>query len=237
MSDVAPGFTAGFAARHAAAAHLLQAAFSPPAGFAARDPRERAYGRRASDQPTGPRHFSPAESWNPDEEHRHPEPFSDPIAAAREEGYAAGMAAAAEAARDDATRNEALLADLTAALRQGAGFDRDAMARHLRQTVLFLVGKIVGETGVTPDLLAERIESATEMLADSAESALLRVHPDDVPLLEGKLPKTVFAAGDPVLKRGSFVLESASTVVEDGPDHWLEQLAAAIDRIPVPPLC
>jgi len=95
----------------------------------------------------------------------------------------------------------------------------------------------VGETGVTPDLLAERIESATEMLADSAESALLRVHPDDVPLLEGKLPKTVFAAGDPVLKRGSFVLESASTVVEDGPDHWLEQLAAAIDRIPVPPLC
>ena len=29
-------------------------------------------------------------------------------------------------------------------------------------------------------------------------------------------------------KRGSFVLESASTVVEDGPDLWLDQLATAI---------
>ena len=70
--------------------------------------------------------------------------------------------------------------------------------------------------------------------ADSAESAMLRVHPDDVALLEGKLPRSVFAVGDAAVTRGSFVLESASTIVEDGPELWLEQLAQAIDRVAVP---
>ena len=59
MSD---GFVAGFAARHAVAATLLQQAFAPPSGFAARCPTE----ARA------PRHFSPADpdrnptaGWDP----------------------------------------------------------------------------------------------------------------------------------------------------------------------------
>ena len=39
---------------------------------------------------------------------------------------------------------------------------------------------LIGEAGINPDLLATRIEAATDMLADSAESAMLHVHPDDV---------------------------------------------------------
>ena len=70
------------------------------------------------------------------------------------------------------------------------------------------------------------IDSAAGLLADGAESALLRVHPDDVALLEGKLPATIFAVGDSDVARGGFVLESASTIVEDGPELWLEQLGA-----------
>ncbi|RZM09613.1 MAG: flagellar biosynthesis protein FliH, partial [Sphingomonas sp.] len=88
-----------------------------------------------------------------------------------------------------------------------------------------------------PELLGARIETASELLADKAESAMLRVHPDDVALLDGHLPKTIFAVGDATLARGSFVLESASTIVEDGPELWLEQLTQAIDRVSVPPLC
>jgi flagellar assembly protein FliH len=100
-----------------------------------------------------------------------------------------------------------------------------------------LVGKLVGEVGISPELLASRITTASDLLADKTESALLRVHPDDVPLLEDHLPKTIFAVGDPGLARGSFVLESASTIVEDGPELWLEQLTQAMDRIVVPPIC
>ena len=93
---------------------------------------------------------------------------------------------------------------------------------------------LVGEAGVSADLLAARVEAAADLLADKAESALLRVHPADVALLDGKLPPTIFAAGDAAVARGSFVLESASTVVEDGPTLWLDQLALAIDRVPLP---
>ena len=127
------------------------------------------------------------------------------------------------------------VAALGEALRNEGRLDRELMARQLRQTVMFLVTRLIGEAGISPDILARRIDSAAEILADSAESALLRVHPDDVALLEGRLPKTVFAVGDADIARGSFVLESASTIVEDGPELWLEQLALAIDRVAVPP--
>jgi flagellar assembly protein FliH len=93
------------------------------------------------------------------------------------------------------------------------------------------------KSGIAPDILAARITAAVDLLADSAESALLRLHPDDVPLVQGKLPATIFPVGDPHVTRGSFVIESASTIVEDGPDIWLEQLALAIDRVPIPPAC
>ena len=231
MSEPPSGFTAGFAARHAAASDLLQAAFAPPVGFAPRDIRDRA----------APRHFSPAdrasnptEGWNPLDADAAPTPFVDPIETAHAAGYAEGVAAAALAARENAGRDTALMIDLAAALTAGGQLDRERMARQLRQTVMFLVTKTIGDTGIVAGLLAARIEAATELLADAAESALLRVHPDDVTLLEGHLPKAVFAAGDASIPRGSFVLESASTVVEDGPELWLEQLAHAIDHVPVP---
>ena len=74
------------------------------------------------------------------------------------------------------------------------------------------------------------------MLTDVAESAMLRVHPDDVALLDGKLPRQVFAVGDAAVSRGGFVLESASTLVEDGPELWLEQLSHAIEAVALPTL-
>ncbi|MGP7796529.1 FliH/SctL family protein [Sphingomonas sp. CLY1604] len=242
----ASGFVAGFAARHDTAAHLLQAAFAPPpVGFTPRDmwatlEREMAGEARAS----GPKHFSPADrggdkptqGWDPLDADAEPSGFIDPVETAHAAGYAEGLAAAAAAARESGDRDRALIAELTAALANGHQLDRDRIAHQLRSTVLLLVNKLVGECGVAPAVLNGRIEAAAECLADASESALLRLNPDDLPLVDGSLPKTIFAAGDASLARGSFVLESASTLVEDGPDLWLGQLAEAIDRVPVPPL-
>src|SRR3546814_14618195 len=97
------------------------------------------------------------------------------------------------------------------------------MAAQLRQTVLLLVRRLVGEAEIDGALLARRIDAATDMLADAAESALLRVNPADVALLDGKLPKHVFAAGGEGVKRGPFVREAASTNVEGGPARWPER--------------
>ncbi|RZM10904.1 MAG: flagellar biosynthesis protein FliH, partial [Sphingomonas sp.] len=142
-------------------------------------------------------------------------------------------AAAVAAAQVTTNRDAALLTGIGAALGEGR-IDREAMAAQLRQTVLLLVTRIVGDVGVAADRLAARVDVAADLLSDAAESAMLRVHPDDVALLDGRLPATIFPIGDASVSRGSFVLESASTVVEDGPALWMEQLAAAIDRVPLP---
>ena len=228
MSD---GFQAGFAARHSVAATLLQQAFLPaPGGFAP----------TALGAGPAPRHFSPADpagpkppaGWDPLD----PTPTAhlDAIAAAHAAGYAEGEAAATVAAAQAHERDRRLLADLATALAAAGRIDRERMGRQLRETVLLLVGKLVGEAGVSAELLAARVTAATELLADAAESALLRVNPADVALLEGQLPETVFQVGDASVARGAFVLESASSVVEDGPALWLEQMTAAIERVAMP---
>lgn len=227
MSD---GFQAGFVARHAAAAELLAHAFSPaPRDFAA--------------VPVGgaPRHFSPADraanptaGWNPLDANAGPSEYLDPVATAHAAGFAEGQAAALAVVAERQAGDRALLAGLVEALATSGRVDRERVARHIRQTVLHLVTKLIGEAGVSPDLLAQRVTAATDLLADASESAMLRLHPDDVALVEGKLPTSVFAVGDASVARGSFVLESASTVVEDGPELWLDQLSAAIDRVAVP---
>ncbi|QDX27203.1 flagellar biosynthesis protein FliH [Sphingomonas suaedae] len=239
MSD----FTPGLAARGEGIAEALKRAFAPTQGFA---PRAVPAARDA----VKPRHFAPeapghkpTEGWDMFDADAlvdpAPEPasksFVDPVAAARAAGYAEGYAAGRAEADAAAAQQAALLEQVSDALTKGAHFDRERMAGHLRQTVLHLVTRMIGEAGIAPDILAARIEAATDMLADSAESAILRLHPDDVALIEGHLPKNVFPAGDPHVARGGFVIESASTIVEDGPELWLEQLADAIDRVPIPP--
>ncbi len=238
MSD----FTAGFSARHALPDEAFGRAFKRvPTGFAAVAPAPASPVSFApqAPAPAGPKHFAPAdrlhnptEGWDPLDPSLDQGP--DAFAAAHEAGYAEGLAAARAAVDDAGERDRALLGGLLDRLAAGQPIDREAIAGQLRQTVLLLVGKLVGEVGVSPELLAGRVERAADHLADAAESALLRVHPDDVALLEGRLPRNLFAVGDAGVARGSFVLESASTVVEDGPALWLEQLAGAVDRVAVP---
>lgn len=188
----------------------------------------------------GPRHFSPQDrDANPTAgwdmlDPELPEDFVDPVEEARAAGFEEGLAAARAAAAGDAERDRALMAALVAELGDAGRIDREAMARRLRQTVLALVERVVGEAGVSAALLAARVEGAADLLADAQESAMLRVNPEDVALLEGKLPATIFAVGDAAVARGSFVLESASTIVEDGPALWLEQLGQAIDGVALP---
>lgn len=243
MSD---GFRAGFHSRHDAVSAAIGAAFALPRGFESVDLRASPGGAQSfvPQGEAGPRHFTPLDpdsnptaGWDPfDAAASTPEGagFVDPIAAAHAAGYAEGVAAAMAEAAAENGRNHGFAAALAEALDKGIGFDRERVARQLRQTVMLLVGRLVGDVGISADLLTARIERAVDCLADSTESAILRVHPDDVSLLDGRLPKTLFAIGDGAIARGSFLLESASTVVEDGPDQWLAQLSTVIEQVAVP---
>lgn len=242
MSEAAANvFVAGFAPRQDDAAVRLQRVFADrPAGFAPGDliaRIEEAFS--ASPEP----HLSPnaAPVSEPEPPTLDPVaatmaegPAIDPLAEAHQAGFDAGYAAARAEHEALAQRDLALIEGIAAALKSDERIDRERIARQLRQTVLHLVTRLVGEAGISADLLAGRVEAASDLLADASESAILRVHPADVALLEGRLPETIFAVGDGNLARGSFILEAASTIVEDGPELWLEQLTRALDKVAVP---
>lgn len=193
--------------------------------------------------PPGPRHFAPAdpnanptEGWDPFDPTVPPEVIEkvDPVATARAQGFADGLAAARGEAEAVRIAESAAIERLAQAIQDMNAFDRDALAARLRQTVLLLVTRIVGETGISPDLLAGRVAAAAQLLADSTEPARVRLNPEDIKLLEGRLPDRVTAVADPSVEPGALRVETRTTIVEDGPSAWLAQLAAAIDKTALP---
>ena len=165
---------------------------------------------------------APRESYAQSDIKPHPSDsgFTRPIATAQAAACIEGMAATVAELGETRAHDRAMLLELAGALRSHGQIDREQIARQLREAVRLLASGLIA-----PDILARRIELAAERLADATESALLRLHPDDVAPLDGKLPGTVFAIGDAGVGRGSFILESASAIIEDRPEQWLEQLA------------
>jgi flagellar assembly protein FliH len=211
-------------------------------------------GLRGSFSEGGPVHFSPApepkhfrpanpgvnptEGWDPFDPlgaGETPAPQTpDPITAARAEGFAEGMAAAERMAAERGEADAQALAEIAGLLQMMSGFDRDALATRLRQTVMFLVTRLVGEAGVSAELLTQRIEAATALIADSSELAQLRLNPADLVLVEGHHPERVTLVPDETIGRGGFRIETRTSSIEDGPANWLAQLAAALDGTALP---
>ncbi|WP_375396754.1 FliH/SctL family protein [uncultured Sphingomonas sp.] len=235
------GFIAGFASRHDAAGAALRQAFSTTnTVFAPRDLKGVAP-PSPGDDAVRPRHFAPAdraadptEGWDPFNADQPATSFVDPVATAHAAGYQEGVAAALAEIAASTDRDNLLVARVAAAIGDGGRLDRERLADHLRQAVLHLVRRVVGESEISADLMARRVAVAVDMLADDAESALLRVHPEDLALVDGRLPATVFAVGDAAIERGGFILETASTIVEDGPDLWLGRLGKALEDAVLP---
>ena len=244
MSDPRGGFIPGETARTVDSGALGNYMAQMRGGFAAFSPGGDAGPVHFSPAP-GPKHFSPADpghnptaGWDPfDPQGRKSEPAEpeapDPdaiLAAARAEGYAAGLVAAQYSSENQVEA----ITRLARAIEGIDAFDREALAAHLRQTVLFLVTRLVGEVGISPDLLTARITAAAGLLAESSEPALLRLNPEDLPLVEGRLPERLFAIADKAIERGGLLVETKTTAIEDGPGTWLGQLAAMIDRVALP---
>jgi flagellar assembly protein FliH len=193
-----------------------------------------------------PKHFRPATpganptaGWDPfdpmgESGKGGPQAAHDGLDAARAEGFAEGMAAAERMAAERGEADAQALARIAAALESMSGFDRDALAGRLRQTVMFLVSRLIGEAGVSAELLTRRIDAAVALLSDSAEVAVLKLNPEDLPLVEPQVPAGVAPAADPEIERGGFRIETRTTTIEDGPGAWLNQLAAALDRAALP---
>ncbi|HYZ47266.1 MAG TPA: FliH/SctL family protein [Sphingomonas sp.] len=202
----------------------------------------------SADSADQPKHFRPATpgarptaGWDPfdpmgDKAKAGPDPkiLETAIEAARAEGFGEGMATAERMAAERGEADAQALARIAASLELLSSFDRDALAGRLRETVMFLVSRLVGEAGVSAELLTRRVEAAAALIADSAEAAVLKLNPEDLPLIEGHVPALVAPVADPAIERGGFRIETRVTAIEDGPSAWLVQLAAAMERAALP---
>jgi len=235
------GFAAGLAARTVDASTIGQImagmrGFAPAAPGSAAEPRHF--------QPSAPG-TNPTAGWDMFDADAEPHAVEMPnaaevaVEAARAEGYALGIAAGEAAARAAQGANDDATAMLTAALSRLRPFDQEQLAQRLGRTVLHLVRQMVGEAAVDADRLAQRIKAAAALLSDSTQAGILHLNPADLPLVEGLVPEPLFAIADASLPRGALLLESRDAVIEDGPDQWLAQLSAALDRVPLPgaPAC
>jgi flagellar assembly protein FliH len=152
------------------------------------------------------------------------------IEALREEAYAQGFEDGRHSAEQDVAEQQAALARLLASLDVLRPEPTNALALLLAETVDRLVRQIVGSVEIDGALLTARAEAAASLIGAETEPARLRVHPDDLPLLDGaSIP--VETIGDPHLTRGSIVLETGTGWIEDGPAVRLDRLRAELDRI------
>ncbi len=155
---------------------------------------------------------------------------ADPVTEAWVDGHSTGLAEArAEAA-------ERTAADESVRNRLDLSFVRleDEQAEQLRQklylTVEALCRSAIAPLAVDAKALASRIARASAMLARADDDRVLRLHPDDIPMVAGRLPETLEVLPDGTLERGSLRLECSTGGVEDGPAHWRRAISEVLEQ-------
>jgi len=152
----------------------------------------------------------------------------DPIEQAAQEAFLQGFQEGDRLAREAAERDNDARAELAAAMAQLAQAGEGELARLLSQAVIRLVGQIIGEAPIDPDILKARCEAVAACIDGDETRAVLEVNPDDLPLLTMERMDITLAA-NPELRRGSVRLATAEGWVEDGPDVRLDRLRALMD--------
>lgn len=154
----------------------------------------------------------------------------DPLTQAWEQGYSTGLAEAQASARSHADSEGAARERIELALARLDG----ELAEALRQK-LFSVVEALCETAIAPlaldrEALAGRVARAAELLARADDDKRLRLHPEDLALVAGRLPEGLAVEPDPALERGSLRFETSAGGIEDGPAHWRRAIAEALGQ-------
>jgi flagellar assembly protein FliH len=154
--------------------------------------------------------------------------LSDPLTQAWEDGYASGLAKAQAAARTHADCESVARERIELALARLDGELAEALRQKLFTTVEALCEAAIAPLALDREALATRVARAAEMLARADDDKRLRLHPEDIALVAGRLPEGLEVEPDPALERGALRLETSSGGVEDGPTHWRRAIVEAI---------
>jgi len=148
--------------------------------------------------------------------------------------FAQGFEEGRRAVEELVNEERAALAELMRSLETLRPEPSQGLAMLLAETVERLVCQIMGEVTIDKATLHARALGAAELIGEEAGRLRLRLHPDDLALLEGmEIP--VPTQADPHLMRGTVRLETDEGWIEDGPEARLEKLRAALDRMGLAP--
>ena len=155
-------------------------------------------------------------------------PTADPVASAWAEGFAIGAATAEAEALARAEEIAAASAKIEFAFARLDIAQEEALRQRLHETVTALCEAAIAPLAFDPDALARRVVRAAMMLSRAEDERVLRLHPDDLALLSGRLPEGLPVEPDPALERGALRIETQSGGVEDGPGQWRRAVAEAL---------
>jgi flagellar assembly protein FliH len=152
----------------------------------------------------------------------------DPAEGAFAEGYARGFEegtaqAAAKAALDAIARGR-----IEQSLGRLSEADQLRIETKLRETVLALCERTLAPLAADPEAIAARVGTALDLFRRSEDEKILRLHPDDIELLGGRLPEGLRVEADATLERGELRVETPEGGVEDGPGQWRRALSEAL---------
>jgi len=154
-------------------------------------------------------------------------PF-DPVADAFARGYAQGAEDGTSAARTRVAADDAARHRIETALARMDKDETDAFAARLKDTVLALCRTVLGDAAIAPENLATRVATAAAMFNRATDERVIRLHPEDLALVHGRLPEDWHCEPDPAAERGAVRVETASGGVEVGPAQWRAALDEAL---------
>jgi flagellar assembly protein FliH len=152
----------------------------------------------------------------------------DPLAIAFAQGYAAGAAEAQAQAAELASINAAASEGLVLSFAKLDEQLEQELRQRLRDAVAALCEGAIAPLALDEAMLMRRIERAVSMLARADDERLIRLHPDDIALLNPGFAADWQILPDRTLERGALRVETSSGGIEDGPELWRRVIAEAL---------
>ena len=142
--------------------------------------------------------------------------------------YAEGEAAGRAAAQAEAEQQSAAQAKLSAALARLDNSLAERLSARLSETVLALCEATLAPLTIDPDALQRRCIAAASAVGEGIIDASLRLHPDDIALLDPSFAATWHLVPDAELERGTIEFDMPEGAVRDGPEEWRAALREAV---------
>ncbi|QWC57396.1 hypothetical protein F7D01_10135 [Erythrobacter sp. 3-20A1M] len=149
------------------------------------------------------------------------------LEAARNDGFAAGIAHASAQAQIEAEEVERSREKLRLSFQRLDETARRELADRLAETVVGLCEDALMPLTLDRERLQQRCFDAAERIGEAKEALTLMLHPDDTVALDPEFAAGWTIEADPMLERGALRLEGNDGGVSDGPMEWAAALRAA----------